>query len=149
MAQEMPGTGIRVLVAEDEQLIAMVIEDALTELGFTVLLAGDGRAALDLASRTGFDVLVTDLAMPHLGGLELIPRLRARRPGLPVVVMTGYLPPGSTERLSGQTGGGPLVVLQKPFAMDRLVEALARVAPPSAEGRRQAGAVAAAGVAAA
>jgi hypothetical protein len=62
--------------------------------------------------------------------------------------MTGYLPPGSTERLSGQAGG-PLVVLQKPFAMERLVQALAQVVPPPAEDRRPAGAVAAAGVAAA
>lgn len=145
MAQEMCGKGIRVLLAEDEPLIAMVIEDALADAGFAVLTAGDGRAALDLATAgAGFDVLVTDLAMPHLGGLELIPRLRARRPGLPVVVMTGYLPPGTTERLSGQTSG-PLAVLRKPFAMEQLVEALARMTAPAA-GRRteaEAGVVAA------
>ena len=131
MAQTVVNRGIRVLVAEDEQLAALVIEDALTELGFTVLLASDGRAALDLAARDGFDVLVTDLSMPHLGGLDLIPRLRAQRPDLPVVVMTGYLPPGSTERLSRQASG-PLAVLHKPFAMSQLVEALARVAPAAA-----------------
>lgn len=123
--------GLRVLVAEDETLAAMVIEDALTELGCTVLLAGDGQEALDMATRTGFDILLTDLAMPHMGGLELIPRLRARQPSLPVVVMTGYLSPNGARQLAAPAEG-PLAVLHKPFAISQLVDALARVAAPAA-----------------
>src|SRR5688500_6149130 len=102
---EKPQTALRVLVAEDECLAAMVIEDVLTEEGYSVMLAGDGQAALDLAANMRFDVLVTDLAMPRMTGWDLIPRLRAQRPDLPVVVMTGYMPPGGTEVLfAGQRG---------------------------------------------
>lgn len=123
-----PETALRVLVAEDESLAAMVIEDVLTEEGYSVMLAGDGQAALDLAADTRFDVLVTDLAMPRMTGWDLIPRLRAQRPDLPVVVMTGYMPPGGTEVLfAGQRG--PLALLHKPFAMGQLVAALAGLLP--------------------
>src|SRR5689334_6948296 len=85
--------GLRVLLAEDESLAALVVEDALTDMGHAVVHAADGEAALHLAGTAPFDVLVTDIAMPRMTGLELIPQLRARHPGLPVVVMTGYLPP--------------------------------------------------------
>lgn len=124
------GPSLRILVAEDEALAAMVIAEALTELGHVVLLAEDGERALEIAGREPFDVLVTDLAMPHLPGWELIPRLRAQRPGLPVVVMTGYLPPGIGPMLRADAKA-PVTVLLKPFDLSALTEALARVAPAS------------------
>lgn len=115
---------LRILVAEDEPLAAMVVEEVLTDLGHEVLLAGDGQEALDLAAGSVFDVLVTDLAMPRLPGWELVHRLRARRPGLPVVVMTGYLPPAVAESLKRAGGPGPLVLLHKPFDVSALAAAL-------------------------
>ncbi|MFC7691701.1 response regulator [Paeniroseomonas aquatica] len=65
--------GLRILVAEDEPLAAMVIEEALTDYGHSVMLAADGEEALRLAEAVSFDVLVTDLAMPRMTGWELIP----------------------------------------------------------------------------
>jgi CheY-like chemotaxis protein len=118
--------GIRILVAEDEPLAAMVVEEVLNELGYDVLLASDGEEAMCLAERHGFDVLVTDLAMPRMTGWELIPRLRNQRPDLPVVVMTGFLPPNGREvLLSGQ--GGPLALVLKPFEIGHLVRAIEKV----------------------
>ncbi|SDB09343.1 response regulator [Belnapia rosea] len=120
------GNGIRVLVAEDEPLAAMVVEDVLTELGYEVLLASDGVEALHLAERHAFDVLVTDLAMPRMTGWDLIPRLRLQRPDLPVVVMTGFLPPNGRELLIS-TQGGPLGLVLKPFEIRHLVTAIEKV----------------------
>mgnify|MGYP002780341056 len=117
---------LRILVAEDEPLAAMVVEEILLELGHEVTLAADGAAALELAGHVAFDVLVTDLAMPRMAGWELIPRLRAGRPYLPVVVMTGYLAPGIAASLE-EAGPGPMVVLQKPFNLGSLVDALEEV----------------------
>jgi CheY-like chemotaxis protein len=117
-----------VLVAEDEHLAALVVEDALVEQGHEVVLAHDGQEALDIAERFDFDVLVTDLAMPRVTGWELIPRMRARRADLPVVVMTGYLPPGGGQILFADKRG-PLAFLQKPFGIGQLLAALGRVAP--------------------
>ena len=94
MALPDPGQKLRVLVAEDERLAALVVEDALIDQGHEVMLARDGQEALDMAESFDFDALVTDLAMPRVTGWELIPRMRARRADLPVVVVTGYLPPG-------------------------------------------------------
>jgi CheY-like chemotaxis protein len=124
---EDPGRPLRILVAEDEPLAALVIEEALTDLGHEVFHAPDGLAALELAEQAWpFDVLLTDLAMPRLPGWELIPRLRAGHPELPVVVMTGFLPPELGPNLLRETGG-PMELLLKPFDLTALMRALARV----------------------
>jgi CheY-like chemotaxis protein len=102
-----------------------------------VVLARDGLEALDIAETLDFDVLLTDLAMPRVTGWELISRLRARRADLPVVVMTGYLPPGGGQALFADKRG-PTALLHKPFALGQLFAALGRVAPERAaiEGTR-------------
>jgi CheY-like chemotaxis protein len=123
-----PASKLRVLVAEDEHLAALVVEDALVEQGYQVVLACDGREALDLAETYDFDVLLTDLAMPRVTGWELISHLRARRADLPVVVMTGFLPPGGGQALLADKRG-PLALLHKPFALSQLYTALGQVAP--------------------
>ncbi|MDN3567855.1 response regulator [Paeniroseomonas aquatica] len=120
-------TPLRVLMAEDEWLAAEVIEEGLVDAGFEVLPAQDGEAAMELVSAgAGFDVLLTDLRMPRLDGRELIARLRASRPDLPVVVMTGYPPVGGTAGL--HDGSAPLTLLTKPIELGTLIDALRSVA---------------------
>lgn len=126
MGQHSTGSKLRILVAEDERLAALVVEDALCDQGHHVVLARDGREALDIAGTCEFDVLVTDLAMPGITGWELIPLLRARRADLPVVVMTGYLPPGGGQVLFADKRG-PLALLHKPFGIGQLYAALGTV----------------------
>lgn len=132
MSPVAPRSRLRVLVAEDEHLAALVVEDALVDQGHEVVLARDGREALDIAEDFAFDVLVTDLAMPRITGWDLIPLLRARRADLPVVVMTGYLPPGGSRVLFADKRG-PLALLHKPFGVNQLIDALGRVVPEHAE----------------
>jgi len=127
-----PAPKLRVLVAEDERLAALVVEDALVEQGHQVVLARDGQEAIDIAQTYAFDVLVTDLAMPRVTGWELIPLLRARWAALPVVVMTGYLPPGGSQILFADKRA-PLALLHKPFGIGQLFDALGRVAPERAD----------------
>ena len=118
---------LRVLMAEDEWLAAEVLEEGLIDAGFEVLPARDGEAALDLVTAgAGFDVLLTDLRMPRLDGRELIARLRACRPDLPVVVMTGYPPSGGPAGL--HDGSAPLQLLKKPIELGMLVSAIRSVA---------------------
>src|SRR5918998_1481105 len=109
--------GVRVLVAEDEALIALSLADLLEAEGYDVALAPDGADALDAARRMGdgLQALVTDLNMPRMGGEDLIRALRAERPGLPVLVVTGSAPFGGAEALRRRAGGhGPLLLLLKP-----------------------------------
>jgi CheY-like chemotaxis protein len=129
--------GLRVLVAEDEPLAALVIEEVLVGEGHVVALAQDGAAALELAGREAFDVLLTDLAMPRLTGLELIQALRQTQPQLPVVVMTGFLSPAAARELCTEAQP-PVALLQKPFEIDRLLEALALVRPAQPASRAEA-----------
>lgn len=118
---------LRVLMAEDERLAAEVIEEGLVEAGFEVLAANDGQEAIDIADNgAGFDLLLTDLKMPRLDGKGLIAALRARRPDLPVVVMTGFPPPDGATSL--QTGRGPMRLLTKPVSLMPLIAALRDVA---------------------
>ncbi|WP_165982847.1 response regulator [Dankookia rubra] len=122
---------LRVLIAEDEALVAMSLHDLLEADGHEIELAFDGVAALAMARRLGtaLDVLVTDLNMPHLGGEALILNLRAERPSLPVVVVTGSPPPGGAASLrEGSGGNGPLVLLHKPIDYQALLAAVREVA---------------------
>jgi CheY-like chemotaxis protein len=121
--------GVQVLVAEDEALIALSLADLLEGEGYEVALAPDGADALAAARRLGdaLDVLVTDLNMPRMGGEDLIRALRAERPGLPVVVLTGSAPFGGVEELRRRAGGdGPLLLLLKPPDHEELAAALRR-----------------------
>ena len=113
----------RVLVAEDDHLLAATVDDLLTEHGFCVVLAGDGQAALESAAKKRFDVVLTDLKMPRLDGETLIRRLRDDRPELPIVVMTGHAPSDWPTSLQ-HAGEGPLVLLNKPISMRTLMRTL-------------------------
>jgi CheY-like chemotaxis protein len=134
-----------VLVAEDEALIALSLADLLEAEGYDVAVAPDGEDALAAARRLGdaLCVLVTDLNMPRMGGEDLIRALRAERPGLPVVVVTGSAPFGGVEELRRCAGGdGLLLLLLKPADLGELAAALRRAA--SAGTARQDGGISAA-----
>lgn len=86
-----PAPRLRVLVVDDEPEALQCMADFLRRRGHRVTVAGDGQEGLRLFAAEPCDVLVSDLRMPHLSGAELARRLRALRPGLPVVLMTGQV----------------------------------------------------------
>jgi two-component system, OmpR family, response regulator len=103
----------RVLVVEDEQALAGALADGLRQDGFRVRTVGDGLQALDLGLSGGFDVLVVDLMLPGLGGLDLCTRLRTGGVDTPVLVLTAR----TAERdqlLALRTGADDF--LTKPFS---------------------------------
>ncbi|WP_270938231.1 response regulator [Falsiroseomonas oryzae] len=118
--------GRRILVAEDEALAAMAIEDELLREGYEVQLAPDGEAALEAAREAMPDLLLTDLRMPRLDGVGLIRALREMAPGLPVVVMTGYAPAGGAAAFR-RDGEGPVALFPKPLDMDAVLAELRRL----------------------
>ena len=119
----MPNGKGRVLLAEDEALIAMMLEDALSAAGYKVTVATNGELAFQAAGEAVFDALVTDLNMPLLSGGDLIARLRVARPDLPVVVLTGNPPPTGAEALR-RPGEASVALLVKPVDGDELVVAV-------------------------
>ena len=83
--------GETVLLVEDDDAVRTLLSQLLREQGYSVLEARDGREALAVAAvAERFDLLLTDVVMPHLGGVETAGRLRAERPDLPVVFLSGY-----------------------------------------------------------
>ncbi|MCU0305923.1 MAG: response regulator transcription factor [Thermoanaerobaculales bacterium] len=108
----------RILVVEDDPDISSLVELHLGDAGFEVALAGDGRLGLELALGRPFDLVVLDIMLPGLDGLEICRRLRAGRPGLAILMLTAR----STEidRVLGLEIGAD-DYLTKPFSVRELV----------------------------
>ena len=120
-----PSPGGTVLVVEDDALVRTMAKRSLLEAGFQVLEAGDGREALTLAGQhDGIDVVLTDLAMPEIGGRELARHLAQTRPGLPIIFMSGYTDDDLARR-GLLEAGHPF--LEKPFSPSDLAKKISEV----------------------
>ncbi len=113
------GQQATILVVEDDQHIRELLTMVLEDSGYQVLIAADGRAALDVMEGNGrkIDLLLTDIVMPEIGGPELADRLLASNPGLRVVFMSGY----SEEMISSRLVTQDRVLLEKPFSLPDLL----------------------------
>jgi DNA-binding response OmpR family regulator len=107
----------KVLIAEDEAAIAESVAYALRGEGFDVETVADGEGALAAARRDGFDVLVLDLMLPGISGLEVCRRLRAES-AIPIVMLTART--AEVDRVLGLEAGADDYVV-KPFSMPELV----------------------------
>jgi CheY-like chemotaxis protein len=124
---EWQGSGT-VLVVEDEEAVRDVAEQILRDFGFATIPAVDGREALDIMERTGNNVtaVLLDISMPRIGGQETLRRIRAMRPDLPVIMMSGYTEEAVAAQFDRQ-GPGLTMFLQKPFLAEDLAEVLRRI----------------------
>jgi CheY-like chemotaxis protein len=120
-----------VLLVEDEEAVRGVGRRVLETYGYTVLLAGDGAEGLELAESypDPIHVLMTDIMMPNMGGLELAERLSTLRPELKVLYTSGYNDRGSSALL---VAGARF--LQKPYGMEALARTLRELLDPAPPG---------------
>jgi CheY-like chemotaxis protein len=127
---EAPSPSLRVLVAEDQPEVRLLMHRMLTRAGYDTVVATDGREALRLAEEMGdaLGLLVTDYDMPHLRGDVLATTLRATRPTLPVVLMSGFTSEGWPAELIGSPH---TAVVEKPFSTQALLAALDAVCSAS------------------
>ena len=116
-AREQPPA--RILVVEDNEDVGAFAETLLSELGHDVTRAMSGEEALAIVRRQEFDVVLSDVVMPGMGGIKLAETLAREKPELPVVLATGY----SQEIVEGGSGGRPVIL--KPYRLATLSEALA------------------------
>jgi CheY-like chemotaxis protein len=109
----------QILVAEDEAMLRIIAVEMLEDAGFSVLQAGDGEEALALLkTHPDISLLVSDIKMPRMDGYALVEAVRAFKPELKVLLMTGYsqTPPPNLPAFKGVT------TLHKPFNLDRLCQ---------------------------
>jgi CheY-like chemotaxis protein len=108
---------LSILLVDDHEGVRATAEAMLTDFGHRVLTAGDGPEALELLSGkdAAIDLLITDYAMPHLSGSELVRRARESRPGLPAIMITGNADAVESADMCDGT-----LMLFKPFTQDQM-----------------------------
>jgi DNA-binding response OmpR family regulator len=79
-----------ILVVDDEEPIRQLLQEELTEAGYKVLTADNARDALDLVQKEALDLVILDIRMPGMDGLEALPRILGLKEGLPVILHTAY-----------------------------------------------------------
>jgi signal transduction histidine kinase len=108
-------TGASILLVDDDNAVREVTRAMLHELGYAVLEAGSGGAALDVLSREPkIDLMIVDFAMPGMNGAEVARQVQTKRPSLPILFVTGF-----SDR-SGMSGVDEAYILAKPFVYDEL-----------------------------
>lgn len=119
------GIGRTVLVVEDDESVRLLLEVALEELGYRVLLAGHAAHALELLERIGhLDLLVTDVGLPGMNGRQLAEIMQQRYAELPVVFVTGYAKAAAARE---EFLGPRMTMVAKPFTLEQLTAAVSEM----------------------
>jgi CheY-like chemotaxis protein len=112
----------RALVVDDDRLMATTLGEILELKGWDVSMAYDGRAAVNATLADGFDVVVMDIKMPGMNGVEALSVIKAANPKVHVVLMTAYAAP---EVLLEAERHGVREIVSKPLDIPRLLHLLA------------------------
>lgn len=113
-----------ILVTEDDQVQREVLHDILSNAGFAVSTADSGVAAMDQLESSSFDLLITDMKMPEMDGLQLLPEAKRLRPEMEVIMMTAH---ATVETAIRAMKEGAADYLSKPFDKDELLIVVERV----------------------
>lgn len=121
IAGEITSPPLHVLLVEDEINVAKGLEMSMNERGYDVDLAATGQAALDAFWSGRFDLLIADLQLPDINGIEVIERVKQKHPETPVMIITGYPSVPSAVKAMKM---GVSEYLQKPFTEDEFIAAV-------------------------
>jgi CheY-like chemotaxis protein len=111
-----------ILLIDDEESVRMVFQIALERAGYRVLTAENGKHGLRLLEHQEVDLILVDIFMPEMDGLELIPLLRKTRPANKIIAITGVL--GERNHLDIAKYLGAHDTLKKPFSLQELLDAV-------------------------
>lgn len=119
-----------VLVVDDEYLVLNVLTEILEESGYQTVIALGGREALKALDAPGvIDLVVTDVRMPDVTGLDVCHAARRRAPDMPVIYVTGFVPDSLQAVLASDSR---TKVIQKPFEIATLIQAVEGLLPQGA-----------------
>lgn len=109
----------KILFVEDEETIRELVCEYLTTVGFEVVVADEGGAGLKRLSEQKFDIVLTDINMPHgMGGLEFIKNIHQQQLSMPIIAMSGYLK--NSEAIKALPKEVPL--MEKPVNLKSLIQ---------------------------
>jgi len=114
----------RILIIDDEELVLFTLRSILEDVGHDITTAADGREGLDCFGSGLFDVVITDIIMPVMPGLEAIVQLRRRDPDVKIIAISGRRPIGNLDSLHAAREFGANRALGKPISRTDLVEAV-------------------------
>jgi DNA-binding NtrC family response regulator len=121
----MPSSPTAILVIDDNAALAENIAEILEDVGVDVHLAESAEVALERFAERNWGLVVTDVRMPGIDGLELLALIKDRSPSTPVLVMTGYADPRTIARAHDS---GALAVVHKPLDLEALIGLVERIA---------------------
>lgn len=113
----------KILVVDDSPQISKALSDLLGASGYSVRAAPSGERALQIMETTAFDLVLTDLKMTGMSGIDLAKKVMERMPGVPVVILTGY---GDMDSVINALRLGVADYLKKPFSMDEVLSVVQR-----------------------
>ncbi len=115
---------IEIMMVDDDQDLRESVAEVLSEAGFAVTEAGRGEEALEHLAHKNFDLILLDLIMPGLSGLELMGRIREKSPRMPVIMITAF---ASVDNAVAAMRQGASDYITKPFRIDALLASVGRV----------------------
>ena len=118
---------MKILLIDDEPLVARVMAEALQDEGNHVVIAANGEEGLRMIEESLPDAVFLDVVMPGMDGIEVLRRIRARSPDLPVIILTGW---ASERQIAEARRLGVTDIIFKPVALKNLSRALPGVVRP-------------------
>lgn len=125
---------MKILVIDDNRLLATILADHLVALGHAVVVAFDGRMAEVFCDRDRFDLLVIDMVLPELDGVDLLARLRKKHSHFRTIIVTGF-PELASEESARLSGLDVAAVLHKPFSFSDIDQVLDQLGSPKQPGQ--------------
>ena len=116
-----------ILVVDDDELVRLALREALEGAGHQVVEAEDGKQGVDCYKAMQIDLVVTNIVMPEMDGLEEIRRLEEIAPDVKIIVVTGYDPDGEKGYLALAESYGAARTFTKPFDVDEMKAAVAEL----------------------
>ena len=114
-----------ILLVDDDDLARFAMREVLTRAGHEVTEAENGALGLSAQASTDFDVIITDIIMPEVEGIEFIIKIREQSPNIPVIAVSGGGRMSETDYLETARDLGANAILAKPFSEDQLNEKVA------------------------
>jgi DNA-binding response OmpR family regulator len=114
----------RILVIDDEEIIRVSCKRTLVPEGYGVDVAASGKEGLELFEKSEYDLVLIDLKMPGMDGIEVLVNIKRQKPEQNVVIMTGY---DTIEHVVESISSGAAHYLEKPFTPDTLIERIKEV----------------------